>query len=273
MTFLANPIPGEWMNMELWKQIMHLAHLYSYMHRNRHIQTKPVSKMDFLEISKNLVFSATRCCKSDVCDLRSLIEDACGDDDHEDQDGHDSDQDDDPNDGHYDQDLRSTTLIWWGGGCFIAQKHWTQTCASQKRRKNEQIPPCSSKTVLNLVVILESSFEDPDTCLRTVLRTPSPGSGQFWTRGSLHWVVCLGHINLKSSLRIWIGILQMEAEFPELLWCWKLPTEDQIPSQQLMFEKCQAGIRRIKSVFTLLAHVITFWIPPTFDLQTFAIEF
>ena len=93
------------------------------MHRNMHIQTKPVSKMDFLEISKNLVFSATRCCKSDVCDLRSLIEDACGDDDHEDQDGHDIDQDDDPNDGHYDQDLPPTTLIWWGGGCFIAQKH------------------------------------------------------------------------------------------------------------------------------------------------------
>ena len=76
-----------------------------------HIQTKPVSKMDFLEISKNLVFSATRCCKSDVCDLRSLIEDACGDDDHEDQDGHDIDQDDDPNDGHYDQDLPPTTLM------------------------------------------------------------------------------------------------------------------------------------------------------------------
>ena len=112
MTFFANPIPGEWMNTEFWKQIMHLAHLNTNMQRNRHIQTKPVSKMDFLEISKNLVFSATRCCKSDVCDLRSLIEDACGDDDHEDQDGHEIDQDDDPNDGHYDQDLP--------GGCFIA---------------------------------------------------------------------------------------------------------------------------------------------------------
>ena len=48
--------------------------------------------MEFKTSSKNLVFSATRCCKSDVCDLRSLIEDACGDDDHEDQDGHDIDQ-------------------------------------------------------------------------------------------------------------------------------------------------------------------------------------
>ena len=68
--------------------------------------------MAFLEISKSLVFSPTRCSESDVCDLRSLIEDACADDDHEDQDGHDNDQDDDPNDGHYDQDLP--------GGCFIA---------------------------------------------------------------------------------------------------------------------------------------------------------
>ena len=116
MTFFANPIPGEWMNTELWKQIKHLAHLY----RNMHIQTKPVWKMAFLEISKSLVFSPTRCSESDVCDLRSLIEDACADDDHEDQDGHDNDQDDDPNDGHYDQDLPPTTLIGWGGGCFIA---------------------------------------------------------------------------------------------------------------------------------------------------------
>ena len=39
-----------------------------------------------------------------------------------------------------------------------------------------------------------------------------------------------------------------------------------------MFEKCQAGIgRRIKSVSMLLAHVITFWIPPTFDLHSFVI--
>ena len=38
-----------------------------------------------------------------------------------------------------------------------------------------------------------------------------------------------------------------------------------------MFEKCQAGIGRIKSVSMLLAHVITFWIPPTFDLHSFVI--
>ena len=43
--------------------------------------------------------------------------------------------------------------------------------------------------------------------------------------------------------------------------------EDEIPPEQLMFKKCQAGI----SVFALLAHVINFWIPPSFDLQTFII--